>query len=264
MLGRPITHSLSPVLHNAAYRALGLAWEYTAIDCGTDELAAVLDQRADWQGFSLTMPLKRVGLELAVEVSPRAAVVGAANTLLPAAGGWRADNTDVAGVVAAVAESGQTPSSVTVLGAGGTAQAVVAAVAELGLFDCAVLVRDVARTAELAETAERAGVTLAIGSLAVDAPPLGADLVVNTLPAGAADPLANASWRRGQCLLDAVYSPWPTALAAGALAAGTLVVSGALMLLHQAVEQVELMTGQTAPAASMRAALRDAIPAADL
>src|SRR2546430_1478029 len=53
VLGRPITHSLSPVLHNAAYRALGLAWEYTAIDCGTDELAAVLDQRADWQGFSL-------------------------------------------------------------------------------------------------------------------------------------------------------------------------------------------------------------------
>ena len=103
VLGRPIEHSLSPVLHRAAYAALGLDWAYEAIDCGVAELATVLADRADWAGFSCTMPLKRAALDLADEVRPLAALVGAANTLLPGAGGgWVADNTDVAGIVAAL------------------------------------------------------------------------------------------------------------------------------------------------------------------
>jgi shikimate dehydrogenase len=264
VLGQPIAHSLSPVLHNAAYRALGLRWEYSAIDCGVAELAGVLDQRADWVGFSLTMPLKRAGLELATDVSPRARVVGAANTLLAGPGGWRADNTDVDGVLGAVSELARRPASVTVLGAGGTAQAVVSAVAELGLDECSVLVRDRSRTLDLQATADRAGVRLLIGDLDSDAAALAADLVVSTLPAGAADPLATARWTATQSLLDAVYAPWPTALAAAAQARGTAVLSGALMLLHQAMAQVELMTGRPAPAAAMRDALRTVAPSAGL
>jgi len=264
VLGQPITHSLSPVLHNAAYRALGLSWEYTAIECGVEELPAVLAGRTDWAGFSLTMPLKRAGLELAVELSPRAAVVGAANTLLPVDGGWLADNTDVAGVLGALAESGRATPSLTVLGAGGTAQAVIAAAAELGLFEVSVLVRDPSRTTELRDTAERAGVELAISTLTVDNDALGAPFVVSTLPAGAADVIAARDWQGYQVVLDAVYAGWPTALASAADAAGATVLSGALMLLHQAMAQVVLMTGRPAPHEAMRDALQAAQPNAGL
>ena len=264
VLGRPIEHSLSPVLHKAAYAALGLDWVYTAIDCGVDDLPGALAERSDWAGFSLTMPLKRAGLYLASHVAPRATVVGAANTLLPAADGWRADNTDVAGVLGALAETTRRPESVTVLGAGGTAQAVVAAAAEYGLAEVGVLVRDAGRTDALRETAERAGVRLAVDTLQVDASALGAELVVSTLPPGAADPLAAARWRADQVLLDVVYASWPTELAAGAIRAGAEVLSGARMLLHQAIIQVELMTGQAAPSTAMRDALRTVSPEAGL
>jgi shikimate dehydrogenase len=144
---------------------------------------------------------------------------------------------------------------VTVLGAGGTAQAAVVALAELGVRHCTVQVRDVARTADLAATARRAGVEISLA-------PLGdsrADLVISTLPPEAADPIADRV--QAGALLDAVYTPWPTRLAAAAAESGATVVSGALMLLHQAVNQVELMTGQPGPVEAMRAALRERVPA---
>ncbi|MEA2170017.1 MAG: shikimate dehydrogenase [Solirubrobacteraceae bacterium] len=260
VLGRPITHSLSPVLHRAAYAALGLTWTYDAIECGVDDLAAVLTERADWAGFSATMPLKRALLDVAAEIRPAAELVGAANTLLPGPDGWIADNTDVAGVTGALVERDVHPSSVTVLGAGGTAQAVIVAMPDIGLDACAVLVRDVSRTAQLRAAAERAGVALQIGSLESGAVALQADLVISTLPGGAADPLAARRWSSGQAVLDVVYSPWPTKLAASAAAAGATVLSGGLMLLHQAAAQVELMTEQPAPVEAMRAALAAAAP----
>ncbi len=261
VLGRPITHSLSPVLHRAAYTALGLDWTYEAIDCGADDLPSVLAERPDWAGFSCTMPVKHAALVAAAAVRPIAAAVGAANTLLPhPGGGWTADNTDVAGIVAALREKSVSPTSVCVLGAGGTAQAAVAAMSQLGLRRCAVLVRDPARTSELRQTAERLGLGLEVGVLAVDAPVLACDLVISTLPPGAADPLVAAPWQAGQALLDVVYDPWPTALADAVAAAGGAVVSGGLMLLHQAAQQVQLMTGRPAPVEEMRAALRAAAP----
>jgi shikimate dehydrogenase len=256
VLGRPIAHSLSPALHNAAYVALGLPWSYEAIDCGAAELERTLATRPDWAGFSLTMPLKRVGFDLAVERAPRAVTVGAANTLLPGPDGWVADNTDVAGILGALADAGVLPGSATILGAGGTAQAVVAALAELGLSACTVLVRDVTRTTELRRTAEAAGIAITVAVLTVDAASLGAELVLSTLPAGAADPLAAFPWRPGQAVLDVIYAPWPTPLAAAVRQGAGTVLSGASMLLHQAAAQVVLMTGRPAPADAMRAALR--------
>jgi shikimate dehydrogenase len=265
VLGRPVEHSLSPVLHRAAYAALGLDWTYEAIDCGAGELAAVLAARADWAGFSCTMPLKHAVLSVADETSPLAAAVGAANTVLPRpAGGWRADNTDVAGIVAALAEGGAVERAragrVVVLGAGGTAQAAVAALAQVGGAECTVLMRDPARAAAVLTTADAVGVRVTVSILDVDAPALAADLVVATLPPGAADPLTPHAWTVGQTLLDVVYDPWPTKLATAVDAAGAVVLSGALMLLHQAAAQVELMTGRPAPVDAMRAALRVAAP----
>ncbi len=255
MLGRPIAHSLSPVLHRAAYAALGLDWTYDAIDCGVAELPAVLAARADWAGFSATMPLKQALLEVATSVGPIAAEVGAANTLLPRPDGWLAENTDVAGIRAALREHDVSPDSVTVLGAGGTAQAALVALRSFGIEHAAVLVRDQSRAATLLSAAERVGVHVELAELSVDAAELGASLVVSTLPRGAADPLASRRWSTGQALFDVVYDPWPTPLAAAAADRGALVISGAALLLHQAAEQVRLMTGHDAPVEAMRAAL---------
>jgi shikimate dehydrogenase len=261
VLGHPVAHSLSPVLHRAAYAALGLDWQYDAIDCDAASLSSVLADRSDWAGFSCTMPLKRAVLEVADDVMPTAALAGAGNTLLPRdGGGWRAENTDVAGIVAAVREHRVAPLSATVLGAGGTAQAAAVALSLLGLSSCTVLARDVSRAAAVVATGRGCGVAVTVDVLGVDAASLAADLVISTLPQGAADFLADAVWRPGQALLDVVYDPWPTVLAEAASSAGATVLSGALMLLHQAAAQVELMTGRTAPVDAMREALRYAAP----
>jgi shikimate dehydrogenase len=256
-------HSLSPILHTSAYRHLGLNWRYHALECDEDRLQPLLAEHADWAGFSCTMPLKRVLLDVADEIRPLARAVGAGNTLLPGSrGGWIADNTDVHGVVAAIRESGVAPRTVTVLGAGGTAQAVIAALPEFGIDSCAVLVRDSRRTSALRGTAERIGILFDVGDLALDAPGLDQDLIISTLPGDAADVLAMRRWRPDQAVLDVRYDPWPTPLAEAADRAGARVISGALMLLYQAARQVELMTDRRAPVDVMRAALRAARPAA--
>lgn len=262
VLGRPVAHSLSPVLHRAAYAELGLDWSYEAIDCGVEDLPTVLREREDYAGFSCTMPLKHEALRLAGSARPVARAVGAANTLIPADRhrGWVADNTDVAGILAALAEHAVAPRTATVLGAGGTAQAAVVALAALGVEACTALVRDPARAGALRDTAGRVGVQVEVDVLVLSASALAADLVVSTLPADAADPVARRGWRPGQSVLDVVYADWPTPLAGAASAAGARVISGALMLLHQAAAQVSLMTGQDAPVPAMRAALAAAAP----
>ena len=260
MLGSPVAHSLSPVLHTAAYSALGLTgWSYERIECGAGDLPGfVAGLGPQWVGLSLTMPLKRVALDVADEVSPLAAAVGAANTLLLDRG-LRADNTDVAGITGALREAGVARAgSAVVLGAGGTAQAALAALADLGVTAPTVLVREPARAGELHAAAERLGVRPDVRGGLLDDPLPAADVVVSTLPAGAADPLARRpgrAWQGRPVVLDAVYAGWPTALAASAAAAGCTVVSGFALLLHQAAAQVRLMTGLEPPVEAMRAAL---------
>ncbi len=268
VLGSPIKHSLSPVLHGAAYQALELhGWHYDMIECDEPGLPPLIDRMGpEWAGLSLTMPLKRVALAVADEVSPLARAVGAANTLVfPAGGpaaGRRADNTDVAGMVAALREAELTEvKQAVILGAGGTAQSALAAVRELGQLSPVVLVRNLARTRELQETAERLGMRPAISGRLFDQPLPDADLVISTLPGGAADPLGSTRWDPGTTVLDVVYAPWPTPFAGSALAAGCRVVSGLTVLLHQAVAQVELMTGRPGPVEAMRTALAAAVAA---
>jgi shikimate dehydrogenase len=268
VLGSPIAHSLSPVLHRAAYRALELAdWDYGIHECAEPGLAGfVAGLGPDWAGLSLTMPLKRVALEVADEVSPLVAATGAANTLVFTGGRRYADNTDVAGIVATLRGVGFDAAGgrAVVLGAGGTAQAALAALTQLGVAEIDVLVRSPERTGELRATAERIGVTPTVSNALLDperasAALDGADVVISTLPGAAADPLRGAGPKT--VLLDVVYAPWPTPFAAAAAAAGARVCSGLEVLLQQAVGQVELMTGRPGPVDAMRAALDAAVAA---
>jgi shikimate dehydrogenase len=279
VLGHPVAHSLSPRLHRAAYAELGLAgWSYEAVDVTEEQLPAFVGALdGTWTGLSLTMPLKQTVLPLLDHVEPLAEVVGAVNTVLVQAGRGRpvltGANTDVHGVVAALSEGiaaagaprGGSPTAV-VLGAGATAASTLAALAELGCTTPSVLVRSLGRTGGLARAAHRMGVEPAFRTL-VEAPEAlaGADLVVSTLPPLAADDLAAALHaggpgpRPGSVLLDVAYDPRPTALSVAWAERGGVAVPGERMLLHQAVEQVRLMTGRPAPLAAMDAALSSAL-----
>lgn len=251
---------MSPVLHRAAYAALGLTdWRYDAIECDIARLPAFVGALdSAWAGLSLTMPLKRAALDVASSASDLTLAVGAANTLLPRQAGWHAENTDIHGIRAALVEGGVGGlRSAVVLGGGGTAQAALAALAALGVRTPTVLVRDEGRVGDLLAAAARLDVQPRIGPWPVELPP--ADLVISTVPAGAADAVASGPWLCGGSLLDVVYSPWPTPLAVGARAGGVRVIGGLSVLLHQACAQVELMTGHTAPIEQMRAALTAAL-----
>ncbi len=265
VLGSPIAHSLSPVLHRAAYQGLGLGdWSYQAVECDEDRLAGLLEGCGpDWAGLSLTMPLKRAVLGLLDSAEPLVTDVGAANTVVFDAGLRRGHNTDVPGMIAALAEAGLRPATswpdgaeVLVVGAGATACSALAALRGLGVPAARVAVRDERRAAGLLAAADRLGVTVRLipfGGLAVAAPAL----LISTAPAGAGDVYAqqiDAGRLRPRCVLDVVYHPWPTPLAAAAQRAGLPVAGGFALLLHQAAEQVRLMTGKPAPVEAMRSA----------
>jgi shikimate dehydrogenase len=260
VLGKPITHSLSPVIHNAGYAAAGLTgWSYTAIECAEAELPdLVAGLGPEWAGLSLTMPLKEAALAVAGEVSPVAAAVGAANTLVRRPdGSWYADNTDVPGMVDVLTAAGVPEgATVTVLGAGGTARAALAAAAGLHAAGVTVVARRPEAIEELRPVAAVLDVPL-VGAPWADATDhTGADVVISTVPKGIADPLAGpVVWRPTTVLFDVVYEPWPTPLAAAAEAAGCRIVSGLDLLLAQAVGQFEQFTGITAPVAAMRTAV---------
>ncbi|TDC07108.1 shikimate dehydrogenase [Actinomadura bangladeshensis] len=258
VLGSPIAHSLSPVLHRAAYAAMGLdGWSYEAIECGEDGLAALLDGLGpQWAGLSLTMPLKRVALDLADSVSDLAVKVGGANTIVLRDGRRHGDNTDVHGIEAALTEAGvEAPPSVLVLGGGATAASALAALARLGTAEAVLAARAPERAAGAAEVGERFGLAVRVVPLDRVTEHLPAELVVSTLPGRAGDAFAEPVAASGAALFDVVYAPWPTALAAAVGRAGGTVVGGFAMLLHQAVRQVALMTGRDdVPVAAMRAA----------
>lgn len=262
VLGSPVAHSLSPVLHTAAYAALGLAeeWTYERHECVEDGLAAFLAARDDtWVGLSLTMPLKQVALELADGVAELAVQVGAANTLVRRDGGWYADNTDVPGIVAALRESGRpVVERATIIGAGATAASALAAVRRLGATApgaVTVLARDTGRAGPVRRAAERLGAEVRVAPLDTLPGHLETDLVVSTVPAGAAEAFAETVAKSPALVFDVGYVPWPTPLAAAVTAAGGRAVGGFPMLLHQAAAQVELMTGRVpAPVAAMRMA----------
>lgn len=272
VLGHPIGHSLSPVLHRAAYAALGLAgWRYDAVDVTEADLPGFVAALDDgWAGLSLTMPLKQAVLPLLHHVEPQAELLGVVNTVLVQAGGARPEltgaNTDVHGIIAALGEAGVSSApgrTGVVIGAGATAASAIAALGTLGCTTPVVLARSMARAGATMRAAHRMGVDATFRMLdpaRVGSALASADIVVSTLPAGAADELAVALVGpvRG-VLLDCAYHPQPTALVSVWRAAGGGAVSGERMLLHQAGEQVRLMTGRPAPLAAMDSALGEAL-----
>ncbi len=262
VLGKPIAHSLSPALHRAAYAALGLTdWTYDLVECDERGLAGYVASRdPDWAGLSLTMPLKRTVLPLLDYADHLATATGGANTVVFRPEGRYGYNTDVQGIVDAFTEVGTlTPRAVTIIGAGATACSALAAIGELGAPGADIVVRDPSRTADLLATAGRLALHVRLrpwADLADPEVPV-PDLLISTVPAGAADEYAQrllVSQKAPAALLDVVYHPWPTRLAEAAAAAGSIVASGYSMLLHQAAAQVELMTGKPAPVEAMRAA----------
>ena len=253
MLGSPIAHSRSPQLHLAAYRALGLdGWTYDRIECAADELPGlVAGFGPEWVGVSVTMPGKFAALRFADERTARAELVGSANTLVRSEAGWRADNTDIDGVKGAL---GPVVGRAAVLGSGGTAPAAVVGLAELGVQDIWVVARNRDNAAPLLALGARLGVDIRwieLGTTLLDV-----DVVVSTIPADVAARHAGTV-AATPLLLDAIYDPWPTPLAAAVEAAGGQVISGLQMLLHQAFAQVEQFTGLPAPAEAMRVALAE-------
>ncbi|MFF4220128.1 shikimate dehydrogenase [Streptomyces nondiastaticus] len=266
VLGSPIAHSLSPVLHRAAYAELGLGeWTYDRFEVDEAALPAFLDELdGSWAGLSLTMPLKRAVIPLLDEVSDTAAAVEAVNTVVFTEDGRRlGDNTDIPGIAAALRERGVTSTaSAAVLGAGATASSALAALAGICTGEVTVYVRSEARAAEMREWGERLGVAVRTEDWARAAEALTAPLVVATTPAGATDALAEAVPDRPGALFDVLYEPWPTPLAAAWSARGGTVLGGLDLLVHQAVLQVERMTGRAkAPLAAMRAAGEAALAA---
>ncbi|MEV7969169.1 shikimate dehydrogenase [Sphaerisporangium sp. NPDC088356] len=257
VLGSPIAHSLSPCLHRAAYDALGLrGWRYDAIECDEQGLAGLLSGMGpEWAGLSLTMPLKRAVIPLLDTIADLAVEVGGVNTVVFRDGARHGENTDVHGIVQALTEAGvAAPGAATILGGGATAGSSLAALRELGLSAATLVARDPSRARETAEVAERLGMALTVQTFDKLDTALDVDLVVSTLPAGAADPYVEAL-TVVPAVFDVVYAPWPTPLARAVRAAGGTVVGGFAMLLHQAVRQVELYTGLgEVPVEAVRAA----------
>lgn len=259
VLGSPIAHSLSPVLHRAAYGELGLAdWTYDLFE--VDEAALpgfIAGLGPEWAGLSLTMPLKRAVIPLLDEISETAASVEAVNTVVCTDGGRRVgDNTDIPGMVAALRERGiEQVESAAILGAGATASSALAALARICTGEVVAYVRSEARAAEMRQWGERLDVEVRTADWADAERALSAPLVIATTPAGATDALSKAVPERPATLFDVLYDPWPTALAARWSGYGGAVVSGLDLLVHQAVLQVEQMTGRApAPLDVMRKA----------
>lgn len=253
VLGHPIAHSLSPVIHRRAYELLQLAWTYDKVDLTPDQLPQWLDARdSEWIGVSLTMPLKTDVLPLLDRLDPVVRSTGAANTVIFEPGMRCGYNTDVEGIVMAVREA-VTESEraqnlacgfdrALVVGAGATARSALVAAADLGCRSVDVLARRPEACSDLLTTGAAVGVEPEILPWR-DEFELDYDLVISTVPAGVADDLVARVPEWPGVLLDVVYQSWPTPFAQAWTDRGGHAASGLEMLLHQGVRQISLMTG---------------------
>lgn len=243
--GDPIDHSRSPLLHAAAYRELGLPWEYGRRRVSEAEFPQALAERdATWRGLSLTMPLKHAAAAAAVSLDDDARRTGAVNTLLLTDDGPHGFNTDVEGLARALREIGvNAPRRVRILGAGATATSAVAAAARLGAGGVEIRARRPEAAAPLVALSETLETPVEVAP--IDEPDPGpVDVTIATLPGGsdlgrAAEDLASV----GGPLVDVVYGGWPTPLARAWDRAGHPAHDGLGMLLHQALLQVRVFVG---------------------
>lgn len=259
VLGSPIAHSLSPVLHRAAYASLGLPWTYDAIDVTEAGLVGFIDACGpEWVGLSLTMPLKTAVLPLLADVSDLAAITGAANTVLFTEAGRLGHNTDVPGMVRAISDLSPSTRSGLVLGGGATARSAVAALAALGVEHVTVAIRDPRRAHEIDPVVESLHLPWSAIGWDEARHHLGADVVISTVPRGSADHLVADLPDHPGVLLDVAYGDGATPLDVGWRRLGGRSADGIDLLLWQAADQVRLMTGLEPPVEAMRTAVRAA------
>ncbi|MCS5720430.1 shikimate dehydrogenase [Herbiconiux sp. CPCC 203407] len=249
VLGSPIGHSRSPLLHRTAYAALGLPWEYEAVEMPADSLEGFVRGLDDsWRGLSLTMPLKETVLPLVDEVDAMARATGAVNTVLLEHDGNQRRlsgfNTDVHGITEAVRRGGiSLATHAVIVGGGATARSAVVAAAQLGAEHVDIVLRTPSKAADVVESARAAGLTSAV--VALDDPAvlsLAPDVTISTLPGGvgAHTRFEGAAAPGSSTLLDVAYHPWPSELASVWEAAGSPTIPGLAMLVHQAVAQVRI------------------------
>lgn len=260
--GDPIAHSRSPRMHAAAYRVLGLDWQYGRRRVDAAGFAAALAGLDDtWRGLSLTYPLKAEAHAVAATLDDRARATGAVNTLLLGPGGPRGFNTDVGGIAASLREEGVASlDRARIVGAGATASSALVALSELGAREVEVVARRPDAVVPLVELGRSLGVAVAAASFSSSFTAV--DATIATLPgeAAVADAAADALAAGGGLLLDVVYGHWPTAVAAAWERRGATAVSGLGMLLHQALLQVRIfVTGEVRTALPDEAAVLDAM-----
>jgi shikimate dehydrogenase len=265
VIGQPIRHSLSPILYNAAFRALELDWAFMAFEVAPGEGAAAVDAARvlGLDGLSVTMPHKEAVIPALDRLSPAAAALGAVNVVVREGSELVGDSTDGAGFVDALKDdegydaAGRTCA---VVGAGGAARAVVRALAEAHAAEIVII----NRTPERAEAA--AALAGGVGRVGVDADIRDVDIVVNGTPVGmthmAGLPFDPDLLREGQLVVDLIYHPPITPLLAAARERGLTAINGLGMLIHQAARAFRLWTGHDAPldamsAAAVRALTRD-------
>jgi shikimate dehydrogenase len=237
VLGSPIAHSLSPVLHNAAYRTLGIDGEYLKFEVEEFELEEFLEQHEDFNGFSLTMPLKDQAFKISVSRDAAAEVTQACNTLLKSPLGWVGANTDVPGFVNSFKRVGVTHlSDVLIVGAGATARSAIAAMDLMQTESIRVMARKQSAMNDLVHCFPHMNIECVEWSTELPA----STCVISTVPAGVADNLILNS--ATSVLFDVIYAPWPTSLALTAEEHDVLVLGGLELLVAQAVEQFLLMT----------------------
>lgn len=271
VIGSPVEHSLSPVLHRAAWSSLGTVtdWTYHAYEVTGDTLADFLATREPGMvGLSVTMPLKQSIITHLDAIDPQAHAVGAVNTVIATGNVLTGFNTDIHGIITALTQGresaslpiGHSPLRAVILGGRATAASALAALGSLGITDIAVVARRHGGPGSVLMAAARLGITYT-QVMWNNTPEVlnvinAADIVVSTVPAGVTDDLATRiTPRTDATLLDVVYSPWHTRLVDAWLAAGAHVVHGTDMLLHQAAMQVRLMTGRDPETSTMRSAL---------
>ncbi|NLG28220.1 MAG: shikimate dehydrogenase [Chloroflexi bacterium] len=274
VIGWPVEHSVSPQMHNAALRALGLDWCYVPFAVPPERLTeAVRGLRAlGLRGINATVPHKQALLPLMDALTPEARAIGAVNTLVMRPEGLLGHNTDAQGFLRALREAGFEPAGcrALVLGAGGVARAIVYALLSVGA-SVTLLNRSAARAEQLAhefETLAAPGATLSAGALesaTASASAARAHLVVNATSAGMWPAVERSPWPTGARLAagafcyDVVYNPRETLWLRTARAGGCAVADGLGMLVHQGAEALELWTGERAPVSVMRAACEAAL-----
>jgi shikimate dehydrogenase len=263
VLGFPIEHSLSPLLHTTAFELLGITGEYTAIEVQSGQLEKfIIEHGSAYDYFSLTMPLKEEALELGVpiQIDELGQRIQSLNTLVNRDGHWSATSTDGSGFLKALSKAGfDRFGSVLILGAGGTARAVAGALDDIA-DSVDVMRRSMRRSAAIAACFTKIECDFLDWDDQIDLRKY--DLVVNTTPSGAADLVAdNLATQIDAVLFDVLYKPWPTLLARRWSDAGGRTVSGLELLLYQGIDQLNLVTSMSEPAIDreLRIALSKAI-----